>query len=329
MKTMKSIIYEKYGGPEVLQLMQSPIPEPGSGELLIKVNSSSVTAADWHLRKADPFMVRIANGFFKPKQTVLGQEFAGEVVKVGAGVTNYSAGDKVFGSTGMKTGAYAEYITVDENSVLGRSPKGIDQELLATVPIGAMTAQFFLSQGNLKSGSSVLVNGASGSVGSYAVQIAKAAGAHVTGICSTSNVEWVKEIGADTVIDYKTTDFTRSNQQYDIIFDTVGNLSFRKVRDHLTDEGHFISTAFNIGLMFGMMGNALRKGKKVFTGITKETKESLEEVTDMIRKGVLRPVIDRSYSMEEIQEAHRYVESGRKKGNVLLTIHKEGSYERS
>lgn len=320
MEKMKSIVYEKYGGPDVLHIVQTPIPKPGPEQLLIKVTSSSVTAADWHLRKADPFIARIVNGFLKPKNPVLGQEFAGEVIKTGSAVTHFKAGDLVFGSTGMTTGAYSEFIVMDQSSVLAKSPDDIDQELLAAVPIGAMTALFFLEKGELNKDSKILINGASGSVGTYAVQIATSSGAHVTGVCSTANLELVRTLGADEVIDYKTTDFTRSNLKYDIIFDTVGNLAFGSVRDNLTKNGHFVSTAFNVRLMLEMMMNGFRKGKNAYTGVTKETKESLDYIIGLIESKTLRPVIDKRFSMEEIQEAHRYVESGRKKGNVLLKI---------
>jgi NADPH:quinone reductase-like Zn-dependent oxidoreductase len=329
MNMMRSIKYESYGGPEVLNLVQTPIPEPGAGELLVKVKSSSVTAADWHLRKADPFMVRIMNGLMKPGNKVLGQEFAGEVVKTGSSVTRFNTGDLVFGSTGMKTGSYAEFIVVNEDSVLVKAPENVDYEVLASVPIGALTAQFFLGKGNLSSGKRVLINGASGSVGTYAVQIAKTAGAQVTGVCSTKNVALVQSLGADSVIDYKITDFTKSHEQFDIIFDTAGNLNFRLISENLTEKGYFISTAFNLGLMVEMMKNVLRKGKKVYTGVTKESRVELEKITAMIKNGAIKPVISRRYTMEEIREAHRYAETGHKRGNVLLTIDNGESDARS
>lgn len=319
MKMMKSIVYERYGGPEVLKLLKGSVPSPNSNEVLIKVISSSVTAADWHLRKADPFMVRLMNGFFKPKQTVLGQEFYGEVVLVGNLVQKYRKGDRVFGSTGLKTGAHAEFISLDEQSVMLKAPEGFAEEL-ATVPIGALTAMYFLEQTYLKPGDRVLINGASGSVGSYAVQIAKAKGAIVTGVCSTSNVELVQKLGADSIIDYKKEKVTDNKESYTLIFDTVGNLTFKMMKAHLTKSGVFASTAFNIGLMVGMMKNNFRKGKKVFTGVTKETTEALGSIKKMLINKTVMPVIDRTYGMEEIREAHEHAESGRKKGNVLLMI---------
>jgi NADPH:quinone reductase-like Zn-dependent oxidoreductase len=320
MKKMRSIVYDRYGGPDVLTLMQTSVPEPAAGEILIRVISSSVTAADWHLRKADPFMVRLMNGLFKPKRAVLGQEFFGEVDEVGSNVTRFKKGDLVFGSTGMKTGAHSEYIILDEESVICRVPKEMASSNLAAVPIGTMTAQFFLDKGGLSKGARVLINGASGSVGTYAVQIAKAKGAEVTGVCSTSNVKMVKDLGADDVIDYKKIDFTSTNETYNLIFDTVGNLRFGSIRKNLTSDGRFVSTAFNISLMLSMIMNRFRKGQEVFTGVTRETQDALDDIAQMLRDGIMVPVIDREYSKEEIREAHAYAESGRKRGNLLINI---------
>jgi len=300
--------------------MHTSVPEPGVGEILIRVISSSVTAADWHLRKADPFMVRLMNGMFKPNRAVLGQEFFGEVDEVGSDVTRFNKGDLVFGSTGMKTGAHSEYIILDEESVICRVSKEMASPKLAAVPIGAMTARFFLVKGGLSKGDCLLINGASGSVGTYAVQIAKAWGAKVTGVCSTSNVEMVKDLGADAVIDYKKFDFTRTNKKYNLIFDTVGNLRFGSIKKNLISYGRFVSTAFNLGLMLSMMMNMLRKGQKVFTGVTRETQTALDDIAQMVRDGIVLPVIDREYSMEEIREAHAYAETGRKRGNLLINI---------
>lgn len=326
MTKMRSIMYDRYGGPEVLYSATIDKPKPSATQIMIRVISSSVTAADWHLRKADPFMARMVNGFFSPKNKVLGQEFSGEVVETGASVSAFQKGDMVFGSTGMKTGAYSEYITVEADSVVTFIPDGTDAEKVATVPIGALTAMYFLNRSGLSKGMKVLVNGASGSVGSYAVQIAKAKGAEVTGICSTSNVEMVKAIGADEVIDYKKTDITSLEQKYDIIFDTVGKLNFNDVKRNLTETGYFTSTAFNGSLMIQMMMNSFRKGKKVFTGVTNETKGDLECIREMLSEKKILPVIDKMYTMEEIQEAHQYVESGHKRGNVILKISDGGNY---
>lgn len=239
MNTMNSIIYESYGSPDVLKLIKTSIPKPEPNELLIKVISSSLTAADWHLRKADPVMVRFMNGLWAPEQKVLGQEFYGEIVETGEHVTRFKRGDKIFGSTGLKTGAHSEYIVLSEDSVISKADKEIEHESLAAIPTGAMTALFFLKQGGLKKGDRVLINGASGSVGSYAVQIAKAYGASVTGVCSTRNVELVLGLGADQVIDYKKERLSDHPQTYDIVFDTVGNLNYKSVKPLLNSDGHF------------------------------------------------------------------------------------------
>lgn len=317
---MNSIIYDSYGNPDVLKLIRTSIPKPNADELLIKVISSSVTAADWHLRKADPMMVRFMNGLLSPKRKVLGQEFYGEIIETGESATRFKEGDKIFGSTGLKTGAHSEYIVLSENSVISKVDKEMESESLATIPIGGMTALFFLKQAGLKSGDRVLINGASGSVGSYAVQIAKAYGASVTGVCSTRNVKLVLGIGADKVIDYKKESLTNHSQSYDIVFDTVGNLIYRSVKSLLSSEGRFVSTAFNPGLMMAMMMNSFRKGQTVYTGVTKESRELLEELKDLLKSKKLKAVIEKTYSMEEIKEAHEHAESGRKQGNIILAI---------
>jgi len=317
---MKSIIYDTYGSPDVLKLINTGIPKPTWNELLIKVISSSVTAADWHLRKANPVMVRFMNGLLTPKRKVLGQEFYGEIIEIGENVTRFKPGDKVFGSTGLKTGAHSEFIVLSEDSVISKADKDIENESLATIPVGGMTALFFLKQGGLKKGDRVLVNGASGSVGSYAVQIAKAYGANVTGVCSTRNVKLVLDIGADQVVDYKKDKLLNGSQNYEIVFDTVGNLNYRNVMPLLSLEGYFVSTAFNLGLMRAMMMNTFRKGHKAYTGITKESQELLDEIKDLLKSKNLKAVIERTYSMEEIKEAHIHAESGHKQGNIILEI---------
>jgi NADPH:quinone reductase-like Zn-dependent oxidoreductase len=317
---MKSIIYDTYGSPDVLKLIKTGFPEPAQDELLIKVISSSVTAADWHLRKADPMMVRFMNGLLTPKRKVLGQEFYGEIIEIGKSVTRFNPGDKIFGSTGLKTGAHSEFIILSEDSVISKADREIESESLAAIPIGGMTALFFLKQGGLKKGDRVLINGASGSVGSYAVQIAKAYGATVTGVCSTRNVKLVREIGADQVIDYKKKRLDNHPHSYDIVFDTVGNLSYKSAKPLLASEGYFISTAFNLGLMLAMMMKRFRKGHKVFTGVTKESQELLDEIKDLIKSKKLKPVIEKTYSLEEIKEAHIHAESGHKQGNIILAI---------
>ena len=316
---MKAIKYEKYGGPEVLKMVETQKPKPTEHQILIRVISSSVTAADWHLRKADPFMVRIMNGMFKPKNQVLGQEFSGEIVEVGSNVTQFKTGELVFGNTSMKSGAYAEYIVLDEDSVITRIPRNIHPDKVATAPIGALAALHFLREAGIKSGQKVLVNGASGSVGTYAVQIAKVFGAEVTGVSSTSNVKMVQLNGADHVIDYKKMAIQEYGGTYDIIFDTVGNLDFDEMKSILTDQGYFTSTAFNPSLILKMIFNK-KDGPKLYTGVTNETREDLETIARMISTGDVKPVIDKSYEMEEIREAHTYVESGRKRGNVIIKI---------
>ncbi|MBL7782736.1 MAG: NAD(P)-dependent alcohol dehydrogenase [Saprospiraceae bacterium] len=296
---MKAVVYKKYGTPDVLELADIPKPAPKANEVLIKIHATSVTAGDWRLRKADPFLARLFNGLFKPRRVnVLGFELAGVVEEVGEKVQSFKKGDPVFASCGLRFGGYAEYTCLPANDLMAIKPANMTFEEAATVPIGGLTAWRFLNQSGIKAGDQVLIYGASGSVGTFAIQIAKALGAEVTAVCSTTNVDLVKRLGADVVIDYTREDFTGTPARFDIIFDAVGKTS-KSVCGHLLKPG----------------------GK--YTTVAKNPKSKpgdLEQLKRLIEAGQLISVIDRTYTLERIREAHTYVESFRKKGNVAVSI---------
>jgi NADPH:quinone reductase-like Zn-dependent oxidoreductase len=319
---MKAVLFEKYGPPEVLQLKDIEKPSPQDNEVLIKVHATSVTAADWRMRKPDPFLVRLMSGLLRPKKfNILGIELAGEVEAVGDAVTLFKPGDQIFGTTGFTFGAYAEYVCIPEDGSITIKPNNLTFGEAATVPVGADTALFFLrTQGNIQSGQEVLIYGASSSVGSYAVQLAKYYGAEVTGVCSTSNLEWVKDLGADHMIDYTAEDFTKSGKTYDAIFDAVGKLSLFGSMKALKEEAVFLDAVHMMRRGVQAKIAILRSSKRVLGGTATGLTEDLVFMKELVEAGNLKPVIDRTYPLEEIVEATRYVETGRKKGNVIITV---------
>jgi NADPH:quinone reductase-like Zn-dependent oxidoreductase len=321
---MKAIVYTKYGPPDVLQLKEVEKPTPKDNEVLIRVHATTATLYDcWARSSTAPpgfwLFSRIGSGLREPKQPILGTELAGKIEAVGAEVTRINVGDQVFGFS-SNLGAYAEYICLPEGAVAIK-PANLTYEEAAAVPQGALTALHFLRKVNVQSGAKVLIFGASGGVGGYAVQLAKHYfAAEVTGVCSTSKIEYVKSLGADQVIDYTKEDFTKNGQTYDIIFDTVGKSPVLRSSRSLQKEGFYLFTTFGIPKLFPFLWLNLTSSQKVIMGLVEESSEELTFLKELIEEGKIKTVIDRRYPLEQANEAHRYVESGQKKGQVVITV---------
>ena len=322
--SMKTIITTKYGSPDVLKLTEAAKPVPKEDEILIKIEASSVTAADSMMRKGEPYFGRLFIGLTKPKNPVPGTGFAGIVEDMGKDVKSFKIGEAVFGEIVLGPGTNCEYVCVPENGVVLTKPSNISFEEAAPVCDGALTSMSFLKDiGNIKPGQKILINGASGSLGSAAVQLAKEFGAEVTGVCSTSNIDLVKDFGADHVIDYTKIDFTKESARYDIIYDTVGTLSFSNCKKALTSEGLYMSPVLGMALLFQMIRTGIsgrKKAKFSATGLrpVAELNILFKELKELLQKGALKTYIDKSYPLEEVSNAHQYVDSGHKKGNVVL-----------
>ena len=322
---MKAIVYTKYGSPEVLQLKELEKPTPKDKEVLIRIHATTVSSGDVKLRSFNVgalywLPMGLYMGFRKPKRQILGDDLAGVVESVGKDVTKFKKGDQVFGTVGFNMGAHAEYICLPEDGPFTNKPANLTDEEAAAIPFGGHTALFFLKKANIQKGQKVLVYGASGSVGTFAVQIARHYGADVTGVCSTSNLEMVKSLGAE-VIDYTKEDYTLSGP-YDVIFDTVGKSSYSGCMRMLKPQGIFILGAvFKFSWYLRALASIFSR-KRVILGVAAERQEDMILLKELAEAGELKPIIDRIYPFEEIAAAHRYVDKGHKKGNVVIQISK-------
>jgi NADPH:quinone reductase-like Zn-dependent oxidoreductase len=326
---MKAIVCTKYGPPEVLQLKEVEKPTPKDNEVLIRVYATTVTSGDSRMRSFKVPLsfwlpARMALGLRKPKKAILGSELAGEIEATGRDVKMFRKGDQVFAYLGHNGGAYAEYICMPESGCLAIKPENMTFEEAAAIPFGGNTALYFLKKGNVRSGQKVLIYGASGSVGTFAVQIAKYFGAEVTGVCSTTNLELVKSLGADKVIDYTKEDFTKNGETYDVIFDAVGKGSFSGCMRSLKKEGIYLHAVATPAVMLRMRWATMISSKKLIGGTAIPDIKNLIFLKELVEAGKIKPVIDRSYPLEQIAEAHRYVEKGHKKGNVVITLKHNG-----
>ncbi len=323
---MKAIVCTKYGSPDVLELKEVEKPTPKDNEVLIRVYAASVTAADGMMREGTPFYGRLFLGLMKPSNPITGTGFAGVIEAIGSDVKLFKEGDSVFGETGVGFSTNAEYVCVPQDGVLATLPNNMTYEEAAPVCDGALTSWSFLKDiGKIQSGQKVLINGASGSLGSAAVQIAKYFGAEVTGVCSTTNLEMVKSLGAEKVIDYTKEDFTKNGQTYDIIFDTVGKSSFSRCQGSLKENGAYLSPVLELPLLFQMIWTSKigsKKAKFSATGLrpVSELRVLLNELKESIEAGKIKSVMDRSYPLEQTAEAHRYVDKGHKRGNVVIAV---------
>lgn len=322
---MKAIVYRCYGSPDVLEFADIEKPTPAADEVLVKVRTAAVNPLDWHYMRGSPYFMRLASGIGAPTDTRLGVDFAGTVEAVGDDVTRFRPGDEVFGG---RTGAFGEYVTVREDRAIALMPPAVTFEQAAAVPIAGLTAlQALRDHGKLKPGQKVLINGASGGVGTFAVQIAKHFGAEVTGVCSSRNADMVRSIGADHVIDYKQEDYTEANERYDLIVDMVGNHSPAKNREVLTAEGRLVLVGGPSGNWFRPLLGPLKAlvlskfvSQEIGMMLGQLSREDLEILGRLMQAGEVIPVIDQLYPLPEVAEAIRYSESGRARGKIIITV---------
>jgi NADPH:quinone reductase-like Zn-dependent oxidoreductase len=327
---MKAIVYTQYGSPDVLQFKEVEKPTPRDGQILVQIYAASANPVDWHLMRASPFLARLAGGLRRPKDPRLGADFAGRVEAIGLNVTQFQPGDEVFGAS---TGAFAEYICVAENEV-ALKPANLSFEQAAAVPVAATTAlQGLRDYGQIHSGQKMLVNGASGGVGTFAVQIAKSFGTEVTGVCSTRNLDMVRSIGADHVIDYTREDFTRNGQHYDLIYDAVGNRSVSAYKRALNPGGTCVVAGFTSlprlfeHMLLGPLRSKIGDKKVGLMGTAQIKQKDLVSLRELLEAGKITPVIDIRYPLHETAEAIRYLEEKHARGKVIITVEENDKIE--
>jgi NADPH:quinone reductase-like Zn-dependent oxidoreductase len=330
---MKAAVFTEYGSPDVFQIKEIEKPSPKDNEILIRVVAVSINFGDLIVRDfkhVSPkefnmpsllyWPARMEFGFNKPKITIQGSEFAGTVAAIGKDVTLFKQGDEVFGYLGMKMGANAEYLSMSENAMVALKPSNLSFEEAATIPYGGFTALSLLRKANIQKGQKVLINGASGSIGSAALQLAKAYGAEVTGVCGTLRTDMVKALGADKVIDYSKEDFTKGKETYDLIFDVLGRTTFDKAKRVLNPNGILLFASFKSKALFQMLITSKFGDKKVICGLSSENVKDIVTLKELIEAGQLKAYVDRCFPLEKIADAHRYMESGQRHGNVVLTV---------
>ena len=338
---MRTIICTQYGSPDVLQLKEVEKPAPKDDEVLIRNHATSVNSGDLIARNFKgisprefnmPFLfwllAKVSFGLEKPNITILGSEFAGEIEVVGKDVKKFKPGDPVFGYLGQIMGTYSEYFCMPENGVLARKPANMNYEEAAVVPYGAIMALNLLRKANLQPGQKVLINGASGGIGSAAVQIARSFGAEVTGVCAAPRLAFVKSLGAARVIDYTKEDFTHNGETYDLIFDILGKSSFSRCQNSLKKKGRYLLASFKMKQLLQMLWTSFSGNQKVICAIAPGSTEDLNSVKELIEAGKIKAIIDRRFPLEQAAEAHRYVETGQKKGNVVITVEPKISLSR-
>lgn len=323
---MKAIIVSKYGAPEVMQVVEREKPEIGANEILIKVKASSLSPVDMAFRKGDPWITRLFLGLFKPKNDIPGDIIAGIIDQVGQGVSTFTVGDLVYGHVGLKMGGHGEFVKVKSDEAIVKMPDHMSFDEAAAFAYSAMTALPFMEEHyHITPETKVLINGGSGAIGTFAIQLAKQKGGHVTAVCSVDSVPNIKLLGVDHIIDYESEDFTKAKDQYDLIFDAVGKSSFSRCKKVLNDHGIYLSTVPNFSLLIrstlGLKSHH-RKAKFIATGLRKndQKKIDLNKLSNYYEKGVLKAVIDRTFTQSEIVKAHEYIESGKHKGNVILRM---------
>ena len=323
---MKAVTYNKYGPPDVLHIEEIPTPAPADNQVLIRVHATTVSSGDWRARSLDMpagmgLIGRLVFGVFGPRKAVLGTELSGVIEAVGREVTKFEVGDEVIAYPGASMGAHAEFITMAEDGAIAPKPANLSFEQAAAIPFGGDTALDFLrDKGNIQSGEKVLIVGASGAVGSAAVQLAKYFGAEVTGVCSTANLGLVSSLGADHVIDYKTEDFSKNNRLYDIIVDTTATAPWKRSRGSLTATGRLLLVSGSLCDMLAGGFVSRKHGKKLIPGVANGNAANLRFLVDLVEAGSFNPLIDRSYSLDQIRQAHAHVDTGRKKGSVVISV---------
>jgi NADPH:quinone reductase-like Zn-dependent oxidoreductase len=330
---MKAVVYTKYGPPDVLHVKEVDKPVPKANEVLIRVRAVAVNYGDivarnfrniparkFNMPKLLWFPSRIYFGLRKPKRHILGNDFSGDIESVGKDVTKFKNGDPVFAYRGQKMGAYAEYVCIPADGMVEHKPSNMSYEEAAAIAYGGSMASSHLEKVAIKEGDKVLVNGASGGIGSMGVQLAKHAGAEVTGVGGTPRLDMMRAIGADKVIDYTQEDFTQTGEKYDLIYDILGRSSFSRCKNSLTDNGRYLLASFKTGDLLQMIKTKWSKGKKVICAMAREKPENLAKLKEMAEAGKIKSVIDKTFPLEAAAEAHRYVESGQKKGHVIITV---------